>query len=264
MAPKKKPSPSKRKPTPDPMKPVPQPVVLAQVPWDTIRDLYVAGEELPDLDSSSEQHLRRWPALTSLATRFNVGMAELSARATVDGWEARKGMFQAEVERARQRAITERIARQDVSSRLAYMGIHNDLIRGVGRLLQQNIPAQVPAGGSGCSFLPRDLKVIADTTLTCAEIMGAAQGRVKGTESPMTLAVQIANAQMLGVPVPGLAPSQQPSLIQAIPGDSGKSQQVSLWSVLVEARRAPADPGPALDPYDHPSPLPTSLASDRR
>lgn len=254
----------KRPDTPPALPPPPPPArsalaVPVVIDWEKIRDAFVVGEETGSLDQASGAPIRRWPALRELADRFSVPFESLEARSVVDGWDARKGAFVAGLERSRQRAIQDRIASQDANARLAYVGIHNDLIRGLGRIVQAGIPAQVPANGSGCSFLPRDLKVIADTTLACAEIMGAAQGRMKGTESPLTLAVQVAHAQALGVPVPSLSPAMQASLAPVAAKDAGINT-TSLWSVLIEARRGPV---PKADPYDSPSPLSPALSSTR-
>ena len=229
--------------------------VAAPPVWDEIRAAFVAGEELPEIESASGQRLRRWPSLHELSSRFGVDFPALSARASIDGWEARRGVFQAEIETSRQRLIAERIASQDMPSRMAYLGIHNDIIRGLGRLIQQGVTE------TGCTFLPRDLKVIADTTLSCAEIMGTAQGRLRGSESAVSLAVRISQSQAHNVPPPvvgggfgGSLPNGEPATIEAVP------QPTSLWQVLIQARRGPS---PVSDPFDHPSPLPSHLASDR-
>lgn len=248
-----------------PPKPAPVPV---ERPWEEIRTAFVVGEETEARDAASETPIRVWPSLSALASRFAVPMEELDARSRVDGWLARREQFKIECDRARERKIAERIASNDMPARLAYLGIHNDIVRGLGRVLEEAVPKHKPAGKTGCSLLPRDLKVIADTTLSCSEIMAAAQGRRRGSESPFSLSVQVAQAQSMQVPVPGLPPAMQASLVAAPPvpvvPDGPQVPQGSLWSLLLEAQRAPL-PAAAVeaDPYDEPSSLPSHLSSVR-
>ncbi len=253
------------KPSPPP-KP---PAVPVERPWEEIRTAFVVGEETQDRDAASDVPLRVWPSFGALARRFSVPQEELEARARVDGWFARRDQFKLECDRARERKIAERIASNDMPARLAYLGIHNDIIRGLGRILEESVPKNKPAGQKGCSLLPRDLKVLADTTVSCSEVMAAAQGRRRGSESPFSLSVLVAQAQALQLPVPGVAPALQASLVAAPPAPAPSSDgpqipQGSIWSLLLDAQRAPLPPAVAeADPYDMPSTLPAHLSSVR-
>lgn len=245
-------------PPPDPPKSVVEDTRLADA-----ASFYVRGEGTGDTDVASGQELRRWPSLEEISGRFGIPVADLRVRSSVDGWEGRRAVFRAELDHARNRGIAERIAEQEMPARLAYLGIHNDTMRGLGKLLTQMVPRD---GQPTC--LPRDLKTVVDTAVKGAELLAHATGKTRESQGAFSLAVQVAQSQALGVPVASLPPGMQASLQPADPVSQVSAPSAgSLWSILVEARRSAAPPGapaaPYRDEWDEPSPLPPHLASDR-
>jgi hypothetical protein len=275
-----KPAPSLQAPPPPP----PPPVVLEAVPAAPpappaspaplpvlpsllleAMALYVEGMAQPEADPASGQSLRRWPSLAELSGRLSIPMAALQDRALIDGWEGRRGMFQADLERSRHKMIAERIALQEMPARLAYLGVHNDLVRCIGRVASNLVPKDDKA-------IP-DIDQVTKTlnaTLKAGDVMAMSQGRTKESVSPFSLAVQVANSQNLGVPIPMLPPGTQVAMQeQRTSREAPVGQKSSLWQILVTARQftaedqAKAAPAPGSDPYDRPSPLSNRLASDR-
>jgi len=224
---------------------------------------FVKGEPVGAVDVASGQEMRRWPSLDEAARRFNFTTDEIRRRSVLDGWEGRRAIFQADLARARQKGIAERIAEQEMPARMAYLGIHNDVVRGVGTLLQQMVPRDGPP-----ACLVRDLREVLTTTCKAAELMAHATGKARESQGAFSLAVQIAQAHAMGVPVPTLPPGMQ--ALGFTPEDGSghpaASMNASLWSILVEARKLsnqpPATPGQR-DEWDEPSPLPPHLATDQ-
>jgi hypothetical protein len=167
----------------------------------------------------------KWPSQIEVASRFGVPLQTIRERAAEAKWTER------------QRAI----------ENLWWAERNSDINRELGHLFA-SLRRQTFVGG---------VKAVdrAVTILNGADVDTAA-----GVRATMMLknGYEVA-ARAVGIETPGQAAAFG-VMVNLSGTERAEAGSVSLWSVLIQARR---DAPPAADPFDLPSPLPASLASTR-
>lgn len=168
----------------------------------------------------------KWPSLVAIAERFGIALQTVRERSAAEGWVA-----------------------QQREAEDAWWAVIND---GIVRELQQRHAS-----------LKREAFLGAAKTLTRAVAILNGQpdsGSLLRTATSIKTGLEAAQRAVVGDPRPGVGVGVQVNVAGA-PAVTESSPAAPLWAVLTMSRRAPA---PEDDPFDHPSPLPPSLASDRR
>ena len=193
------------------------------IPWEEVKSHFLLPTVTPDGSSA------RWPTLVELAQRFGIHPQTVKDRSAAEGWRE----LQREAEDAWWAAHNDGIQRE---LRQRYASVRRAAFVGGGLAITKAVGILNGAPDSmGILRATTSLKTGLETAAKAAGVDTPSQGAVLG------VGVQVVSS---GKDADG--------------GDAPAS--VSLWAVLTHARRTEA---PASDPFDHPSPLPASLASDR-